>query len=74
MNEPMTAQQVDSSRAAVVDRTYHWRPITRTTPRGVKLQLIRASAGVAVYGALSEHDDWYTHWAPLPTFCAAQTA
>lgn len=59
---------VDSSRAAVVDKRYHWRPITRETPRGVKLQLIRASAGVAVYGNLTERDDWYTHWAPLPTF------
>ena len=57
----------DSSRAALVDKGYLWRPITPATPRGTKLQLINRGAGVATYGALGGAFFW-THWAPLPTF------
>jgi hypothetical protein len=55
-------------RAAVVDTIYHWREIDQHTPRGVKLQLINRKMGVAQYSVLQANNEWYTHWAPLPTF------
>lgn len=58
----------DSTRFAVVDTLYHWRPIDASTPRGSKLQLINRSAGVATYGSLGTDPCHWTHWAPLPTF------
>lgn len=58
----------DSTRAAVVDRQYHWAPITAATPRGSKMQLINRDAGVAVYRELQAGDNFWTHCAPLPTF------
>lgn len=64
MTEPIAQ---DSSRAALVDKGYHWRPIAADTSRSAKLQLINRPAGVAVYGALGTSKFW-THWAPLPTF------
>lgn len=58
----------DNTRAAVVDRGYHWRLIDTRTPRGQKLQLINRASGVAVYGTLGSGPTEFTHWAPLPTF------
>lgn len=58
----------DSTKSALVDHGYHWRPITAATPRGVKLQLINRQAGVAIYGKLGKANDFWTHYAPLPTF------
>lgn len=57
----------DSTRTAVVDRRYHWRPIDASTPRGTKMQLINRDAGVACYGQLGTGVHFWTHWAPLPT-------
>lgn len=57
-----------NDKAAAVDTSYPWLPIDKDTPRGTKLQLIRKPAGVAQYGKLGSNDDWFTHWAPLPTF------
>lgn len=58
----------DSTKSALVDHGYHWLPITSATPRGVKLQLINRAAGVAIYGKLGKDTDFWTHYAPLPTF------
>ena len=58
----------DSTRSALVDKSYHWRAIDAGTPRGAKIQLIRQADGVAHYGRLSGGDTHWTHWAPLPTF------
>ena len=58
---------INSAKTAAVDRAYHWTPIDRDTPRGVKLQLISRPAGVAVYGIYTGDPHW-THYAPLPTF------
>lgn len=58
----------DSTRSAMVDHNYHWRPIDSSTPRGVKLQLINSHAGTATYGRLATDAGFWTHWAPLPTF------
>jgi hypothetical protein len=63
---PTVTQTTD--RAAVVDKGYHWRLIDERTPRGTKLQLVRRDAGVALYGVLGSDNDFFTHWAPLPTF------
>lgn len=58
----------DSTKAALVDPGYHWQPITPSTPRGVKLQLINRPAGVAHYGKLGADPGFWTHYAPVPTF------
>ena len=63
----MTAD-TNSEGTVSIDRSYHWRPITSETPRGVKLQLIRRQDGVAHYGVIHSNDAHWTHWAPLPTF------
>jgi hypothetical protein len=57
-----------SDNAALVDHGYFWRPITKATPRGVKLQLVNEQYGVACYGKLGSKEHYFTHWAPLPKF------
>lgn len=59
--------RISSDKAAAVAPGWHWLPINEHTPRGVKLQLINRSAGVATYSTYSGCTHW-THWAPLPTF------
>lgn len=59
--------RISSDKAAAVSPTVHWLPIDENTPRGVKLQLINRSAGVATYSTFSGCTHW-THWSPLPTF------
>ena len=56
---------LNRDRTVAVDRTYYWQPMD-TCPRGVKVQLL-GRGGVAVYGAYTGKDDFWTHWAPLPT-------
>jgi hypothetical protein len=58
----------DNTRAAIIDRGYHWREIDANTRRGAKVQLIHRWSGVAIYGTISSHEKFFTHWAPLPTF------
>lgn len=58
---------LNGEKTVAIDREYHWREIDKDTPRGVKLQLINKSAGVAHYSQYMG-DDYFTHWAPLPTF------
>lgn len=60
--------QLSTDRTTAVDRSYKWLPIDSNTPRGVKLQLINKTAGVAQYGRLGTAETFFTHWAPLPTF------
>ena len=56
------------SPTTAADTAYHWRDIASDPPpQGVKLQLIHARYGVAAYG-IYNHADYWTHWAPLPTF------
>ena len=58
----------DNTRAALIDRGYHWQEITPQTSKGAKMQLINRKAGVAVYGTIGSNEKYFTHWAPLPTF------
>lgn len=60
--------KTNADQTVLIDAGYHWRPITKDTPRGVKMQLINKAAGVALYGTLGPGDPWFTHWAPAPTF------
>lgn len=58
----------NKDRTTVIDPSYHWQPIS-TAPLGKKVQLINKDAGVAVYGqANASKEQFFTHWAPLPTF------
>jgi hypothetical protein len=68
MQTPSSIMTTDSTKAAAVDRTYHWLPIDEHTPTGVKLQLIRKDAGAAYYGTYKRSDTFPTHYALLPTF------
>ena len=58
---------LNGEKTVAIDREYHWREIDKDTPRGVKLQLINKKYGVALYSHYMG-DDYFTHWAPLPTF------
>jgi len=58
----------DNTAVALIDRGYHWREIGSDTRRGSKVQLINRWSGVAIYGTISSHEKFFTHWAPLPTF------
>jgi len=58
----------DNTHVALIDKGYHWRSIGADTPRGSKMQLINRRYGVAIYGPISSHERFFTHWAPLPTF------
>jgi hypothetical protein len=60
--------RINSDRSAAVDHSYNWRPIDKHTPRGVKLQLINRTAGVAIYGQIQTTETFFTHWAPMPKF------
>ena len=60
--------RISSDRAAAVSPTVHWLPINEHTPNGAKMLLINKAAGVAHIGLHTSTDDFYTHWAPLPTF------
>lgn len=66
LSKDLTANNKEG--VACIDRGYHWREIDSWTSRGVKMQLINKSAGVAMYGNLTRRDNFFTHWAPLPTF------
>lgn len=59
--------RLNSSRAAMVDQDYYWRPLC-DAPLGVKVQLL-TGGGVAVHGKLTRRDvadAWYRGWTPLP--------
>lgn len=58
-----------SNKAVVVDKDYHWIPITDDNHPmpGSKVQLINREAGVAMYGHWRPGSEW-THYAGLPTF------
>ena len=58
-----------ADRAAVVDKKYHWIPISKDhrPPQGGKLQLINRRNGCATYGNWTPGSEW-THYAGLPTF------
>lgn len=47
------------------DTEYHWLSMD-TCPIGVKVQL-RGIGGIAVYNKWNGKDDFWTHWAPIPT-------
>lgn len=65
----LTSMTVTSNKdqTTVVDREYHWLPIS-IAPLGKKIQLINEAAGVATYGIVGTEESFFTHWAPLPTF------
>lgn len=64
---------LSSDGRAVVNRSAKWIPIDADTPRGVKVQLINKSAGVAQYGHVMSDNEFFTHWFPIPTFDKDET-
>lgn len=67
--EPLREQaaRLDSTKEAMVDPDYRWRPID-DAPLGVKIQLLQ-QGGVAIHGSLTARDrssGHYLGWTPLP--------
>jgi len=60
--------KLNTDKTAVVSPKFHWLPIDRNTPVGVQMLLIRESAGTATVGRHSHGNNFFTHFAPLPTF------
>ena len=59
--------RLDSTRTAMIDPEYFWRPIGEA-PLGVKLQLL-TQGGVAIHGKLTRREreeGFYLGWTPLP--------
>ena len=57
-----------TDRAALVDTEFHWIKIEhRPPPISAKVLLINRDYGTAVIG-IWDRGQWWTHWAPLPTF------
>lgn len=64
--------RLDSTKTAVVDHDYFWRPIA-DAPLGAKLQLL-TEGGVAIHGKLTLRDrasGHYLGWTPLPKIPAS---
>lgn len=61
-------QRNSTDGKAVVDTQAHWKPIDESTPRGRLCLVIRREAGSAKIGQVSTHEDYWTHYFPLPTF------
>jgi hypothetical protein len=55
---------LNSNRTVAVSVDVYWIPVSKDTPRGVKLQLLGAG-GVATYGTY-HGDPFWTHWQSLP--------
>lgn len=60
--------RLNKDKTAVIDTGYFWIPITDQTPRGTKMQLINKAAGAHTSGVLGTNEQFFDHWAPLPTF------
>lgn len=60
--------EITHDKVAAVDRGYHYRPIDKDTPMGVKMLLANKDYGVATIGSLPDRSKYFTHWSPLPTF------
>lgn len=56
--------KINNAGTVAVSQEVFWIPVTKDTPRGVKLQLLGAG-GVAVYSAYHGEPFW-THWQALP--------
>jgi hypothetical protein len=56
---------INTAKTAAVAWDYYWLPITKDTPRGVKLQLL-TQGGVAIYGHWDGKNTFYEAWAPMP--------
>ena len=60
-------EKLDSTRTALVDSKAYWKPITESTPRGVKCFLINRAAKSATVGTV-DASGFFTHYYPLPIF------
>lgn len=57
-----------ADRAAMVDTEFHWIKLADAQPPiSTKVLLINRDYGTAVIG-IWDRGEWWTHWAPLPTF------
>lgn len=68
LTKAQQATTLNSDKTACIDKGYHWRKITKDTPLAGKKQLINRNAGSATTGYLRANEEFFTHWAPVPTF------
>ncbi|MCE2983412.1 MAG: hypothetical protein LW832_07585, partial [Parachlamydia sp.] len=57
-----------SDGCAIVDADYHWIEINDDTPINAMMLLINKHSGVLHKGTHNKLNNFFTHWAPLPTF------
>lgn len=57
--------KINTEGTVAVSTVQYWEPISKDTPRGVKLQLLGAG-GVGIYGMWDGKNPFFTHWAPMP--------
>jgi hypothetical protein len=57
---------LNTDRTAAVATDVYWMPITRETPRNVKVLCICKKAGIASVSSIFVDEEFWTHWAPLP--------
>jgi hypothetical protein len=61
-------EKTDSTGTALVNAEHYWKPITGSTPRGVKCFLINRAAKSATTGTVATEEKFFTHYSPLPVF------
>lgn len=57
-----------SDGCAIVCTDYHWLEINDDTPTNAMMLLINKPSGVLHKGTHNKLNNFFTHWAPLPTF------
>lgn len=64
--DPVKTHTINRSGDAAVSLDCYWIPITKETPRSVRV-LMLGKGGVAAIGVISTCPDlFWTHWSPLP--------
>lgn len=64
----MSTIRISTDGSTMVDDSHHWIPVGDSQPKfGTKALLINIADGVAIIDRWY-HSDYWTHWAPLPTF------
>lgn len=61
-------EKIDSTGTTLVNAKCYWKPITGSTPRGVKCFLINRAAKSATTGTVATEENFFTHYFPLPVF------
>lgn len=60
---------LNTNHSVAVSTEVFWMPIDKDTPRNTKvLAIARPTSGIVCIGTISNNEQWFTHWHPLPAF------